>query len=519
MNTSSVHKKSEVAFDPWLVWVAFRRHWGWSLPLGFLLATLSALYVWYQFEPEFQATCFMEANRDFVIAQGLQTQSRDLARTERTLITHALVLDPVLADPKLRAAPSLSNPQTAERQIRDRLAVGNAGTDTQLTISYRDRDKVMAAKVCNAIAESYLKVREQLDEDRFEDVESWLAQPIEQWKRNVENLRLNLTQLSKDSNGIDPFKENIVFESQGSELQALGAKLSGLKAEEVELMARLSAIQASRGKPSLTYVPNPIEIADYISSDREVIKVRQKLSDLENRIRTIELREQQNYYAIRYEELKAEVLEVEAQLTETEDSVRPRAIEYLEKLHVLETAAEQAEEEEEINFRLKNLQEARANYTKDYEAEKSRLQNMGGETAEIYFASQEYEQASEILTLLNNRLATLKTERGRGASVNTLAAATTPAWPIEEVPFKKILLAGGASFMLPFALALLLEFRFKRLTTAESIESNNLAPVMGEIARIPGGGAALVAIDCSRKAWMPCGRICCSSWKACTRSL
>ncbi len=48
-------------------------------------------------------------------------------------------------------------------------------------------------------------------------------------------------------------------------------------------------------------------------------------------------------------------------------------------------------------------------------------------------------------------------------------------------------MAGGIAFLIPYLLALLIEFQAKRITNAESIDSNQLIPILGEIARIPRG--------------------------------
>jgi polysaccharide biosynthesis transport protein len=489
--TNIQNKKNDAAaFDPWLLWIAFRRHWGWVVPSGFLLATLAALAVWYTFEPVYEATHYMEANRDFVLTQGLNNQIKDLARSERNLITNALVLDSVLQDPKLQAAPSLANPLTKEREIRKHLSVGNAGTDNLLTISYRDTNSQMAAAVCNAIAESYKQVRHRFDDERYGNVERWLQQPIDIWKRNVENLQNNLSELTKASNGYDPFKEYSNLDGDASKASDLRGELASLEVEEVELNARLKSLQernldANRSNPS--YELDPFMVANLVSADRGVASARSKLSEIQGRMRSMEIKDQQDMFSSRYESLKADARTLEEELVTLEATAEEKAVEYLSSRQATQAMSERAAEIEEINFKLTNLIAKRAAFKQEYDIEKSRLEKMGGETAEIYFAQEDWRQASEILAKLKERLETLRAERGRGSSINSMAAATAPSWPMEEVPFKKILMAGAGSFFFPFALAILLEFRFKRLTNAENIEANNIAPLMGEIARIPGG--------------------------------
>ena len=62
-----------------------------------------------------------------------------------------------------------------------------------------------------------------------------------------------------------------------------------------------------------------------------------------------------------------------------------------------------------------------------------------------------------------------------------------PKAPIEVIPLKKMLAASGAAFVVPFLFGLLWEFKVQRVTDSRAVENANLAPVMGEVARLPAG--------------------------------
>lgn len=478
---------SGVAFDPWLLWVAFRKHWGWVLPVGALLASLGGLAVWYSFVPEYEATHILEANRDYVLSQGVSNNIRDLARSERQLITNAIVLDPVLADERLKRAPSLADAATAERRIRARLSIGNAGTDNLLTISYRDTDKEMAAEVCNAIAESYLQVRRRFDDDRMGNVERWLAQPIEQWKAKVEDHRASLAALTRAAKGYDPFKEYSSIGNDGSKIVQARSSLANLHAEETVLEARLKVLASQEEFVVKETTIDPFEVERFVANDRDVQKAKGLLRDVESKIRQLENRGSDVMWADRYQAWKVDQVRLEEELAAVEEKARQQARGTIAAMASEKRAAGNEQLIQELQLQLATIHARAEAVTKDYESEKDRLEKLGGETAEIFFAREDYEQAAAILGQLNNRLAILRTERGRGSSVSTMAAAKTPSWPIEEIPFKKIGMAAGGAFLLPFALAVLFEFLTKRLTSANNVDFSNDAPVLGEIARIPGG--------------------------------
>lgn len=487
-NSKSGSASSSNAFDPWLLWVAFRKHWGWVIPVGGLLATAGALAVWYTFVPEYEATHILEANRDYVISQSIGQAPRDLARSEKQLITNAIVLDHVLGDEKLNKAPSLSDKSKAEREIRKRLSVGNAGTENLLTISYRETDKELAAAVCNAIAESYLARRHQFDAERIGNVESWLKQPIADWMQTVEKKRAELSQLTKEAKGYDPFKENSTLTNDNSKFVSARTTLAEIEAEETVLGARLKALAAASQQKLVSELSlDPFEVQKYVDKDPKVMKLHSALADTQSKIRQMEFRDLQNMWGERFRSLQQDSARIEEELIQAQEAARKQAGEAIAQLHSQKTAASGAQMVNDLHSQLENLQVRREATQAVYDIEKERLEKLAGETAEIFFAREDYAQAAEILGQLNNRLAILRTERGRGSSINTMAPAKPPTWPVEEVPFKKIGMAAVGAFLFPFALAVLLEFRIKRLTNANSIEQNSLAPIMGEIARIPGG--------------------------------
>ena len=95
-NPSHVKKSSHAqntAFDPWLLWVALRRHWAWVIPSGVVLALAATYAVSSTFVPEFEATHILQANQDFVLSKDLTETQKDLAKNERPLIMSPLVLE------------------------------------------------------------------------------------------------------------------------------------------------------------------------------------------------------------------------------------------------------------------------------------------------------------------------------------------------------------------------------------------------------------------------------------------
>ena len=468
-------------FDPWLLWVAFRRHWMWVVPVGLILAAPSSFAVYYSFVPEYEATHVLEANRDFVLSKDILEMRGDLARNERAIILNQRVLDPVLADTSLATVPSFSNPNMKESEVRRRIRVGNAA-DHLMTISYRDTDRARVADVANKIAESYIREKSKIDGARLKEMENWLDHPITLASREVENAWNKYVELSKRSTGFDPARNSIEPLEGRNYIAELRDRIADIDVEVLELNAALHGTPdgkkevAANGGPAVEskIEVDPIQVQAFVDRDPTVAQLRRKIEQNEADIRTIERKEQQGYWAGRYNKLKKDIESWKLQLANEERVARSKAEVVLKQSKMQERQA-----------RIQSLAAKREILNANYEEEKSRLGKFAGETVELMEARENYERQRLMLDKLGMRHALLVAEQSRGSSMQTFSEAKAPYAALSEPPFKKILMAGGAAFLAPFLLALLLEFRVKRITNAEAISSTQLLPIMGEIARIP----------------------------------
>ncbi|MEM1070237.1 MAG: hypothetical protein AAGI63_15140, partial [Planctomycetota bacterium] len=172
------------------------------------------------FQPVYQATCILEENTDFLLQPLFADRPLEsLAVREREILFNPIVLDPVLSDPSIRDAVSLSNPETAEPNLRRNLSIESAGSRSRMTISYIDPDPTSAATVCNGITESYLRQRNFLHAARISNLERVLEpeiarveQRVEEATRRVEKLR-NMTDLAEfdlTGNPLPRLKDKII---------------------------------------------------------------------------------------------------------------------------------------------------------------------------------------------------------------------------------------------------------------------------------------------------------------------
>lgn len=489
---NSASNSSSSGIDPWILWVAFRRSWFWAIPVGASFALAVAYFLYSTFIPEYRATHILEANKDFVVFQGVLSTPMDISGVERQLIESPLVLEPILADAEVCQAPSLRDPETRARELRKRLSLGNAGSKALLSVSYQDQDPKYAALVCNAIVESYLRQRQAFDNKRVSDLESMLTPAIDRWRIEVEEHQNRVRELSKQTQGYDPFSDVARIEHGTSKMTSLFNQLTFVKAEEEVLRARIKAEQSRRERGEdldamVDLSPSPDEIEQFVANDHDVTDLRERHSRKVQQIRQLEDHDLVRVRRGWYDELVIEARSLASELAKAEEVAREKALVELSKRAKEDVIARRARDFVEMCEKLDEMQTMRETLEQSFATEKERLEQFAGNSVDLYFAKQQYHQAATILEKLTMRISSLRTERQRGSTMQTLTRATPPNTPVETLPAKKIVVFGGGAFALPFLLAVLWELMVKRISTPDAIESRRLMPVIGEVARLPIG--------------------------------
>lgn len=490
-----------------LMFYTVRRCWLWAVPIGTVLALIAAYVVFILFTPVFQADHLLESNGDYVVFRGTIPTSVNLAASERQLIYTDLVLESVISDPDILATLQAENTDDAKVKLRKDLRVAGAGTNSMFQISFQHEIPAAASAVCNKIAESYLLQRERLESERIANLESWLSPSIDQWKGEVEEHEMRVRDLSKTSLGYDPTVRIEGLENDLSVLGTLRHQLKDLIVEESIMEAKFDMAATATtqtgvdiGSPVVDE-PTATQIKAYLNNDRETAKARNLLSEKEREVRAMESAGLETVRQDTFQKLRESVTIAEQELQNLEKKKSAEA-----KLEIMNLAAAMAKRAREVQTReqlqktqkelealkrsLAEMKAQRAIVQKEYDLEKSRLEVQGGVTADLLFAEEDRGVAVGILAQLNERLAAIRTERRRGSGVQSLAAATVPLEPVTGKPVKKMFAAATAFFLLPFMLAFLLEFRSQRLGDAAALSSQPIAPILGEIARIPSNSGA-----------------------------
>ena len=505
---------SEASFDPWLIWISVRRSWYWAVPAGLVLAGLAAFLVIQNFVPEYRATHILGVNRvSSIKGLGLLEAPRNLAKTESLLIKNDVVTRSVLADPECVSYQELSSPETAERNLVEAIKVSAAGAEDRMQISFVGSDPEKVTLICNRLAESYLRYREIADGKSVEFFKRWLEPEIEQKKKEVARKRREVEILTQGSpvGGLrENAFQNVLNDTQLSHINDLKSQIIALD-QQVEMGQATVAVVKERAKAEREKLEEKFGQADSVVAEISEQEIQARIrNDPElaqakrtQRARQLSLeRVQDNVRLDKRRAAQAELYEADRAVESESNLARQRAIadlqsvaqrqqqsrkaigesrrsqQYAEAKNRIEAAVSSAETaQKHLEMKLSILEE-------NYQQEREMLQKSSGDDLQLQFAHDDYQRARLILERLLGHGGLVRANRQ--SAVISIAPATRPRTPIEELPYKKLLLACLAAFSVPFGLGLLLEFRSQRLTNAAMCDRNGMS-VIGEVARLPAG--------------------------------
>ncbi|MEM8666488.1 MAG: hypothetical protein AAGG48_03175 [Planctomycetota bacterium] len=210
-----------------------RREWSIAFFASLLLGANAALITYLIYEPIYRAESLVEATQDFVVVPTAN-QFSDLAATEASLVRDGTVLDQVLADPKIRQW--VRN----ESILRNNLTIRSVGSPSRMIIAYDNKDSEIAAEICNAITDAYLRARDASDHSRITNLERWLEPEIQRWEQEVEAKQRKVQKLSEQMLSYSPSTSRAI-----SEPPAALHLLTSLRAQISDLQIKL-AIESTK---------------------------------------------------------------------------------------------------------------------------------------------------------------------------------------------------------------------------------------------------------------------------------
>ncbi len=229
-------KAPEQTMTPGFVLGALRQWWKIATPAALILATVGASLVWYDFEPEYQASVWLQINElTPYIAFQSQEQSKQFVETQKALLKSPMVLGPVVADAEIRKVlPELSEESNPIEWLTEQIEVHQRNRESEIwLISLKNPSQKGVALVVNAVVEKYLALLVQQEKQQNNKVLQLLEEARSRRSAEVTLLRKNIRNLTQQATGKDPYTVDPA-EEYGTQRPILANLQNRLTTAEIE---------------------------------------------------------------------------------------------------------------------------------------------------------------------------------------------------------------------------------------------------------------------------------------------
>lgn len=194
-----------------------RRHW-WKIALAVTVCTALAAYLSTRITPVYQSTARVTIGENIpsavVGAEAAQSSAGDfdqMVNTEMQLIQSDAVLRPVSEEFHL-LNPAAHSPE-GPVVLRD-LTVVHVPNSRLIDISYRSKDRVLAAKVANAVAHSYILRNQETRVNSSTELSGFMERQIAELKKNMQNSAEALAEYQRQLGVINPSQKTSILTSR-----------------------------------------------------------------------------------------------------------------------------------------------------------------------------------------------------------------------------------------------------------------------------------------------------------------
>jgi capsular exopolysaccharide synthesis family protein len=458
---------------------AMRRWWKVAAPIGILLAVASAGTIFFFFKKTYVAVGRIQIfDQPINIAfPTTESANKKFVQTQLARIKFPEVLNPVLRDPEIQLHREiLAQGDFALEYLMEKITVKPEGESEYYTITYESEDAQLAARIVNAVIDSYMTYIASVDADFRHRLTKLLGNATGKWQSKVELLSSQVQSLC-ETKGIRP-SPTIVGTGPGASADdsvlSMEALLIQSEVDIVLLKAEIESEQALTGAPadvdqrSINHAV-ATELAD---RKTELAKMKRQLETLEatksgksNPLYQKEL--------FRYQEAEKQLAEWEEQ--RLNDAKSQLSLNADSRLNDLRSQLALAQTTKKIvEERLKNA------------AQDEKV--VIGDQFKVDFLNRQLQQADSIYNRLLEQEARLSTEEGAPSRVfapSGPGGVPVPGRPVKPYPLKEMLLAAFLSLAAPLGLAVGWELTVKRVNSVNDIRTQMGMPILGEIAVLP----------------------------------
>jgi capsular exopolysaccharide synthesis family protein len=464
---------------------ALSRWWLVAMPIGLVLGTLAAGFVWYRFIPTYQAVAWMRVAAKpayMAFPQESRLQTNPQVQTQIELVRSPLVLERVAETPPSAEVVRKYATTSPEDWLAFNLAIEPVAESEFFKIIFTVDDPQDAATICNAIVDNYLKTQAEFADAHTLRIIELLKDEGAERQKELEKLRDKVREIAKKSGGeIVLSDDRNGFQITQGALSELQRRLADADFEQEVLRARLRAEQESGHS---TAAADPTMVESLLAQNPQYHTLRQMIAAKRAELLQVEAVSNQADRDPMVAQLRRELTKQEDQLKRLENQLRP---ELTSQINAKERETQQRQVRE-LESRLEGyaaLEQKLRDQLSAKRAETGASGETGSEPIELEFAKFELARAEEVFQRITSRTEALSSELKAPAPVSAMRRARVPRKPVQMMPQLKMIGAGLGGFLLPFALLLGWERLMKRIAQSSQITADIHLPILGEIAVLP----------------------------------
>lgn len=454
------------------------RLWWWlGLFLGTLAAIIVSIVVYATFQPEYKASLWLRifSSAPYIVFQD-KANSDQFAENQVHLIRSRLVLGELLERPDVAGLKELIDARDRLDELARRISIRPIGRSEYFAVEYRGTDPESSKMVLQLVVDSYLKLQNTDEVRQQQEVMTLLETEKKARQLKVHELRVRLTELAEATIATDS-KGSKLTDEQIASLTDLRKQLVTLDVESAILKIEVQAFENNQFKQVYNPAKEEIELA--VGSDQQVQLLEREVADLEIRIKNSQdgpdhpvMKRWRQDLVVRRERLNLQ---------------RTKSIEQFVSKAQQDWKDKQETQLAAMKSRLSSYEITRKVVESHVNENLGAIKRSSGETLQLEFLREELKQATQVHDLISSRLLALKTEQSAPSRVNPLENNGLTSLPGETMPYKKMAMAAGGAFALPFVLLFGLELLIRRVTVKGQLEDTGKCHVIGEVANLPKG--------------------------------
>ncbi len=486
--------QSQVADDegfisPRFVWRVLAQWWYVAIPIGLVLAILSAATVMLTFTPVYRSSAVLKiASYTPYIAYTSNEQPmkpEEFTETQVELLRSPLVMEELLKNPEVAEIPQLLEQENPAAWLAEAVQVKQIGNSELYNVFLDAKAPESSALLVNAILDEYFQVRTRDEESQTKRVLELLEQEKSLRAAEIQEFQTKLRTLAKKLEGdglLDETSDGLTAAEVGKQygrLNELRDKLSeanlGRRMAEMEIEALTETInKRDIGIPK-------VEVENAISDSDEVQQLRALIATKKAMLYRHETASAAGKDDSGYRKLQREIASYERTLSAAANTARPRIHEDLKAMAALERQdlLKQLEQQLELKANFEELLRERVR------EQLAAVGDTSDQRMELEFTRAELERAERVFEMIAERSMALTTESRAPGRVTLMRPAEEPQGPVESLPIRNLAAAVLISGCFPFGLALLWELSVRRIGDSQQLSQLAALPVVGEIARLP----------------------------------